>query len=435
MKKNNLKTNKKIKNKKILFIFPLLLLIISIILISYGIKGYISYKYDIERKYYNTILNKYDKLFDNNIPKDKIKTQDINKIRKELKDVKPSFKKEKKELNIKLNELENYYNLKKEFDKVYNDNILKSNTSINIINELESKTKKISVKYRKLFEDKITDMKEQRKNLDIINESVNKLYSDKDNNIFRNNITREELSNIEELLKKIKQNDIKEKYSIVISDSYKIILKREEEERRKREEEERRRKEEIERAWIRLNINYISQNKNNILNGCEVATLLMALQYKGYLLDKNIKNLADNIPKSNDPNLGFTYDIYTLEPKDKPHWVAPSALSKFGKDYSNYENILDTTGYSLDELNKELENNNPVIIYTTSKFKQPKEIIDGAPKNLHVQLLAGYNKITGEQYIIDPWTDEKTNSYTWTLSKEKLENIYNQVGRKSVVVR
>ena len=59
----------------------------------------------------------------------------------------------------------------------------------------------------------------------------------------------------------------------------------------------------------------------------------------------------------------------------------------------------------------------------------PQEVL-----KLHVLLLTGYNKITKEQIITDPWT--KSNGETkWYLSKNKLESIYNAVGKKAVIIR
>jgi len=192
--------------------------------------------------------------------------------------------------------------------------------------------------------------------------------------------------------------------------------------------------EKIKKAWVILDVPYISQNNNNVLNGCETASLLMALQYKGYLQNMTLQEYAQNIPKSTDPNKGFTYDIFGIYPTNVPHWIAPSPLAEYGRITSGNQNVIDITGYSVKQLDNEILAGNPVVIYATSKFTTPKEVIEGAPKNIHVLLLTGYNKITGEQLITDPWThsDGKT---TWTISKEKLETIYNAVGKKSVVIR
>ena len=199
---------------------------------------------------------------------------------------------------------------------------------------------------------------------------------------------------------------------------------------------EEKRKKEIENAWVKLNVPYISQNKNNILNGCEAASMLMALQYKGYLKEMTLQEYVTYMPLSqnNNPYEGFTHDIYSLQPLTIPHWIAPAPLTQFGISTSGNTNIIDGTGMSIDELDKELDNNNPVIIYLIAKFNPPKETVEGAPRNLHVMLLTGYNKITGDHFVIDPWTHDDGRT-SWTVSKELIEEKYNYVGKKSVIVK
>ena len=57
-----------------------------------------------------------------------------------------------------------------------------------------------------------------------------------------------------------------------------------------------------------------------------------------------------------------------------------------------------------------------------------------APRNLHVQLIVGYNKITGDFIIYDPWT-RTSGQYEFTLSKSKVSNLYSSVGSMAIVVR
>ena len=246
-----------------------------------------------------------------------------------------------------------------------------------------------------------------------VKEDLKLLYSDYDKNIVRSDVTRIEYNNI-----KIKYHDLKDKELIDKINNIDNYLK----------------EKEIASAWTKLNIKYISQNENKVLNGCEAACLLMSLQYKGYLKNMNLYNYSDKMPKSDDPNKGFYLDIFKKEPKDKSHWIAPKPLRDYGITSSNYYNIFDGTGYSLDDLDNEVKNGNPVIIYLTSQFEEPKDYYKGVPKNLHVQLLAGYNEITKEQFIIDPWKYKKKSSY-WIRPKKEIEKIYNELGKRAVIVR
>lgn len=204
---------------------------------------------------------------------------------------------------------------------------------------------------------------------------------------------------------------------------------REEEERKRIAEEKRRQEEEkkrqIQAAWTILKVPYISQNKNNVLNRCEVASLLMGLKYKGYLKDMDLVTYAENVAKSTDPFSGFTYDIYGIHPNNVPHLIAPKPLAQYGRTSFGNNGVVDGTGRSLDELDAQIKAGNPVVIYLTAGLK--------APKNFHVLLLTGYNSITGEQIITDPWTYSKGKT-KWNVSKKQVESIYNSTGKRSVII-
>jgi uncharacterized protein YvpB len=67
-------------------------------------------------------------------------------------------------------------------------------------------------------------------------------------------------------------------------------------------------------------------------------------------------------------------------------------------------------------------------------FNPLKEWLNGAPKNLHVVLLTGYNEKTGAQRLTDPWT-QADGGRTFDVPRVELEKIYNAVGKRAVVVR
>ena len=272
---------------------------------------------------------------------------------------------------------------------------------------------------------------------------VSGLFTNNEKIELNSGVTRDTVENIRNEANGLKQDDVKAIINGELDKAINIIAKKEEEERkrqeeerRKLEEERRKRQEAINNAWVILNVPYISQNGNNVLNGCEAASLLMGLQYKGYLTNMSLVQYASDMPKSASNNAyeGFTHDIFGLAPNNVPHWIAPAPLAAFGRNSSGNQNVIDATGFSLDALDNELANNNPVVIYATGRFKPLKEWIEGAPRNIHVMLLNGYNKITGEQIITDSWT--QANGQTkWYVAKNKLENIYNAVGKKAVIIR
>lgn len=214
-----------------------------------------------------------------------------------------------------------------------------------------------------------------------------------------------------------------------------IIFYDNKEKMQKVEEEKIRREAEIEEAWVVLETPYISQSKFEVFNGCEAASLLMGLQYKGYLKDISFYSFVDNMPKSEDnPHEGFVGDIYDREPQDIPHWIAPDALAKYGKSASGNNGVVDITGYSIEQLKKEIDNDNPVIIYITGgNLDNPRDWTEEIPLNLHIVLLIGYNPITKQMVVNDPWTRSLDGKMYY--NEERITEIYNQVGKKAVVIR
>ena len=251
-----------------------------------------------------------------------------------------------------------------------------------------------------------------------------------------------------ELVDSLKQEDIKndlnEKLSIVLTKvEEKEAIEREKErvrleqlriERERKAQEDAERKRQINEAWVKLNVPYISQNRNGVLNGCEAASMLMALQYKGYLGGMDLYTYSDNMPKSDNPNTGFYLDIFGKDPIDVAHWIAPNPLVEYGISSSGNGNISNISGASMDDIAGEIVNGNPVIIYLTYAYNNPVNWSNGVPRNIHVQLIVGYNKITGDFIIYDPWT-RTSGQYEFTLSKNKISNLYSLVGSMAIVVR
>lgn len=362
--------------------------------------------------------NEYVKLFQDDSPKTDITVDDVNKVKNLVSKVSTYNKKEKDKMNDDLTDYQIYLNLKEEFKTKYDKKYINSSLTDEDITRYEKTLSKISNKYKKELNVYVNDMKKQKKSINKIISSINNLFTNADYSEIKE-LDKNKVEEIRIELNKLPQEDIKEKYNNILNDALTLIDIR---------------IDHINRSWVRLNVHYISQNKNNVLNGCEAASLLMGLQYKGYLIETNLYDYATNMPKSTDPYQGFTYDIYGTYPTDVAHWIAPSPLAAYGRNSSGNQNIVDGTGYSLDELDKELDNGNPVVIYLTAMFKPLKEWKEGAPRNIHVMLLTGYNRATGEHIITDPWTHDDGRT-SWTVGKDVIEPIYNEVGKKSVIIR
>ncbi len=419
-----------------------IILIVFLVLVGGGVCiGYINYQH--EEEYFQNTKKQYYQLFDKeNVPVEDLTLSKIVNLEKNIKGIK-RHKEEKQKLSNDIRELKSYYVLKREIDEVYPDKILNSTVDSNKINELNQKFDKLIDQYKNYLKDDLDGINEQKKYIDSVELEVAALFTDAEKTNLKEGITKEQVEGIRQKVASLKQHDLVESKNVELDTAISIIDKRIEEERIKREEaakkaaeEKRKRQEEIRNAWVILNVPYISQNHNNVENGCEAASLLMALQYKGYLNSMTLYQYATDMPKSpnNNAQEGFTHDIFTRIPNDVPHWIAPEPLARFGRTSSGNQNVVNITGASLDDLDRELDQGNPVIIYLTAMFKSPANWIEGAPLNLHVQLLAGYNKITNEHLIVDPWTYASGRT-KWTVSRQTVENIYNALGKQSVVIR
>ena len=424
--------------KKVLVILGVLSLVISISL--FVTAKIISDKNELQyKKTYQAYTLLY-KDVDKKIPVDDITLKSVEKVEKSVDLV--VDKEKKKDLTTNLQELNKYIKLRDDINNYYENNIVKSSITIEMVNELLERNNKLIKTHQELLLPRINTIKEQVTNINTYKSSVVSLFTDNTYQTVRSDITRENLNQVLALKNNILQQDV-----INEQDNYLNIVDKElayrEEQERIRQEEERKRKEEearkererqIKEAWTVLNVPYISQNKNGVINGCEAACMLMALQYKGYLQNMDLVTYATNMPKSTNPFSGFTYDIFTENPVSVPHWIAPSPLVAYGKTSSGYINIEDATGATLTDLDNQVAAGNPVIIYLTSKLNKPKAYIEGAPKNVHVLLLVGYNSITKEQILIDPWTHDDGRT-SWHVSKSKIEQIYNNTSKRAVVIK
>ena len=317
------------------------------------------------------------------------------------------------------------------------NNTVKDTVSEQDLISLREKFDALADQYHPLLQEKLDYIQSEYNAMRAAEDAVNKLFTSEDRAEPRTNASRAEYNDAKSKVDELKQENLKntlneslDKSLKSIEEQERIAWKRAEQARKAREEEQRK----IAESWHRLDLSpyYINQFSAHIYNGCEAASLLMSLKFKGYLRGTDFHSFAMNMPTADDPNQGFYLSITELEPKTEAHWIAPAPLARYGASMSGAA-VANVSGYSLDQLDNEVKNGNPVIIYLTYAMKNPKEYSKGVPKNLHVVVLAGYNEYTGEQIIYDPWP--VTGGATTTLSKARAEYLYSASGRRAVVVR
>lgn len=280
--------------------------ILIIIVLAIGIFAVIKYyKYKQENKQLMHAIEYCTDVYNNAVNYTDLK--DVDKCLELLNNAKEAQINHIMKMEIK--EAKKYILLKEDINSCFENNILKSSVTTKDIEHFYKKTNKLKQSYQLLLIPLIQEMETQHNKISLLFTLVNNMYETDEKINFKKNLTRLEYNQSVDAYNDIKQEDIKIEYIKYINDADQYLTYNE------RLEEERKRQREIANAWVKLNVPYISQNLNNVFNGCEAASLLMGLKYKGYLLDTDLVTFSQNMPKSDDPNTGFYLDIFGTYPK------------------------------------------------------------------------------------------------------------------------
>lgn len=187
---------------------------------------------------------------------------------------------------------------------------------------------------------------------------------------------------------------------------------------------------------------YVSQLKPVYApNGCEATSLLMGLKGKGYT-NLGLRAFLDNMPKtSSNPAKGYVGSPYGNE-NHRFLTIDPKPLAKYGQRYGNVVNIQ---GATIEDIIKEIQNGNTVVIYVTLHWAPAyyKTLpIDGVPTrrifNNHVLLLTGYDPVKKAFYIADPYNHESDGAsrdkpFFYWKSQALVDKCYNYGNRRFAV--
>ena len=329
----------------------------------------------------------------------------------------------------------NYVSLETLADSYIENGIVKESINAENIAELSEKLSKLPESHQALVAEKINLIKSNFDSMEQVRNLVNSLFTSADRNTVRPDVNRGDLNAVLAAIETLPQENLKNSLAEeasrtlpTIEEAERIAREKAEAERRAREEEQRK----IAASWHRLNLDpfYINQFSYEYWNGCEAASVLMAAKYKGYLRGMGFTTFADNMPKANNPNDGFYLSMTEARNGGEAHWIAPAPLAK----YANAQGAgsVNATGSTLDQLDAEVANGNPVIIYLTYRYANPLTYHNGVPDNLHVVVLAGYNSYTGQQVFYDP---APVSGTIVTLSKSRTEYLYNASGRRALIIK
>ncbi len=191
-------------------------------------------------------------------------------------------------------------------------------------------------------------------------------------------------------------------------------------------------------TYVMLNAPYYNQmekiNGRTAYMGCEAASLLQALQLKGYAKNYTLHPFIDVMPRSknDNPNNGFSGDPYGNK-YGVYHSIYPKPLTDWANKYAK-GNAHNISGSSLTQLNKELVQGNPIVLYATINFEKADPLRQyhwgKAFDNAHVVTLDGYNSQKNQYHVSDP--NEK-GGY-WVNGKQ-LQTSYFANEKRAVVIR
>lgn len=332
----------------------------------------------------------------------------------------------------KVGQASDYINWNKTADSFLDENgVLKESVSEQDVADLSRKMNELESSFKELVTEKMNQIRTSYDKIVDVKNLVTSLFTTEDRSTVRPDIVRNDYDIVRAQIDELKQENLKaeliaeiDRTLPVIEEKERIAREKAEAERRAREEEQRK----IAAAWTRLNLSpyYINQFSYEYWNGCEAASLLMALKYKGYS-GQDYVSFANSITQTDNPNTGFYLSMKEPRNGGPAHWIAPAPLATYGKGHA-----VNVSGYSLDQLDAEVKNGNPVIIYLTYRYANPSTYHNGVPDNLHVVVLAGYNSYTGQQVFYDP---APVSGTIVTLSKSRTEYLYNASGRRALIIK
>lgn len=186
-------------------------------------------------------------------------------------------------------------------------------------------------------------------------------------------------------------------------------------------------------TYVMLNAPTHNQNEANAPMGCEAASLLQALQVKGFAKNHKLNKFIGEMPlsKNNNPNEGFSGSPYVVR-NGIYHSIFPKPLTNWANDYA-HGTAADISGTSFNQLSKELEKGNPIVLYITLNYKAPEYFNyywGRGVENAHVVTLDGYNSQTNKYHLVDP-NSRKVN---W-VDASTLQSSYQYNEKKAVVIR
>ncbi|QBP18905.1 C39 family peptidase [Acetilactobacillus jinshanensis] len=145
-------------------------------------------------------------------------------------------------------------------------------------------------------------------------------------------------------------------------------------------------------------------------DACEAASLMMALSVKGKGMHTPLRNVVKRIPRSTNPQDGYTKDPFKLGTGAS---IYPRALAKVSRQQFHIR-AKDITGASKKELIHDVTHGNPVVFAGSYKMRDTQSD--------HSLVLLGYRR--GYFYFADPFSKRYGNVIDGWVSTSQFMKIF-----------
>ncbi|BDR61027.1 C39 family peptidase [Lactobacillus xylocopicola] len=158
-------------------------------------------------------------------------------------------------------------------------------------------------------------------------------------------------------------------------------------------------------------------------NGCEAASLKMALSVKGLASKTDLRSIIAKMPRAARPTAGFNGDPYTKSQPGEIRTIYPGPLTNYAKTYTKLAANL--SGAGKQTLITEIKRGNPVIFAGTLHMQQRG--------SYHVLTLVGYQP--GRFLVADPYMKKSSPNKVFWVSTSKFMQLYRKQHSRAVVIR
>ncbi|AYM03968.1 C39 family peptidase [Levilactobacillus yiduensis] len=158
-------------------------------------------------------------------------------------------------------------------------------------------------------------------------------------------------------------------------------------------------------------------------NGCEAASLKMALSVKGIATKTSLKTIISKMPKAKTPSKGFVGNPYTESRPGETRTIYPKPLTAYTNTYD--ARATNITGATKKQLIREIKRGNAVIFAGAWRMQ--------GSRPYHVLTLVGYRR--GQFLVADPYMKKSWPNKTYWTGTRNFMKVYQSRHSRAIAVR